>query len=76
LGYEGASSTFTDLFYQPFSLDYKNIICKCYLYYKTVEGYTYFDQFRAVGLKLFIIGSIPDADCNPLKFILYPYNYT
>ena len=76
LGYEVSSSAFTNLFYQPFSLDYKNIICKCYLYYKTVEGYTYFNQFGAVGLKLFIIGSIPDADCNPLKIILYPINYT
>lgn len=76
LGYEADSSTFTSLFYQPFSLDYKNIICKCYLYYKTVEGYTYFNQSRAAGLKLFIIGSIPDADCNPPKFILYPLNYT
>jgi len=74
LGYQGYSSTHH--FYQPFSLDYKNIICKCYLYYKTVEGYTYFNQFGAVGLKLFIIGSIPDADCNPLKIILYPDNYT
>ncbi len=76
LGYQYSSSTFTYLFYQPFSLDYKNIICKCYLYYKTVEGYTYFNQNRAVGLKLFIIGSIPDADCNPPKFNLYPLNYT
>ncbi len=75
LGYQVASSTLTNLFYRPFSLDYKNIICKCYLYYKTVEGYTYFNQFRAAGLKLFIIGSIPDADCNPLKIILYPANY-
>ena len=76
LGYQGTTSTFMCLFYQPFSLDYKNIICKCYLYYKTVEGYTYFNQYRAVGLKLFIIGSIPDADCNPPKFIIYPLNYT
>jgi len=76
LGYLSASSTFTSLFYQPFSLDYKNIICKCYLYYKTVEGYTYFNQARAAGLKLFIIGSIPDADYNPLKIILYPANYS
>ncbi len=76
LGFHTPSSALTALFYQPFSLDYKNIICKCYLYYKTVEGYTYFNQFRAVGLKLFIIGSIPDADCNPLKIILYPANYT
>ena len=75
LGYQSPSSTLTNLFYQPFSLDYKNIICKCYLYYKTVEGYTYFDQLRAAGLKLFIIGSIPDADCNPLKILLYPANY-
>ena len=75
LGNQYASSTFTYLFYQPFSLDYKNIICKCYLYYKTVEGYTNFNQFRAVGLKLFIIGSIPDADCNPLKINLYPVDY-
>mgnify|MGYP001005868091 FL=1 len=74
LGYAYSSST--ALFYRPFSLDYKNIICKCYLYYKTVEGYTYFNQVRAVGLKLFIIGSIPDADCNPLKIHLYPLNYT
>ena len=73
LGYQDSSPT--ALFYQPFSLDYKNIICKCYLYYKTVEGYTYFNQLRAVGLKLFIIGSIPDADYNPLKIILYPVNY-
>jgi hypothetical protein len=75
LGNQYPSSTFTYLFYQPFSLDYKNIICKCYLYYKTVEGYTYFNQYRAVGLKLFIIGCIPDADYNPLKIILYPANY-
>ena len=75
LGHHGSSSALTYLFYQPFSLDYKNIICKCYLYYKTVEGYTYFNQFRAVGLKLFIIGSIPDADCNPLKINLYHLNY-
>jgi len=74
LGYQDSSPT--ALFYQPFSLDYKNIICKCYLYYKTVEGYTYFNQLRAVGLKLFIIGSIPDADYNPPKFILFPANYT
>ena len=73
LGYQSATSA--SHFYEPFSLDYKNIICKCYLYYKTVEGYTYFNQLRAVGLKLFIIGSIPDADYNPLKIILYPANY-
>lgn len=74
LGYQSISSD--PLFYRPFSLDYKNIICKCYLYYKTVEGYTYFNQTRAAGLKLFIIGSIPDADCNPLKINLYALNYT
>ena len=73
LGCSAAGSVLTNLFYQPFSLDYKNIICKCYLYYKTVEGYTYFNQYRAVGLKLFIIGSIPNADCNPLA--LYHANY-
>ena len=76
LGKEYLTSTLAYLFYRPFSLDYKNIICKCYLYYKTVEGYTYFNQFRAAGLKLFIIGSIPNADCNPPKIILYSFYYT
>lgn len=59
-------------FYFPNIVGEKDLICRCYLYYETVKGYTYLNQFYRCGTKIFFLECV---NVNNANATLSVYDY-
>ena len=73
LGYSVYAFEASRQFYFPNIVGEKDLICRCYLYYETVKGYTYLNQFRSCGTKIFFLECV---NINNANATLSAYHYT
>lgn len=73
LGYSTYAYETSLQFYFPNIVGEKDLICRCYLYYETVKGYTYLNQFCRCGTKIFFLECV---NVNNANATLSVFNYT
>jgi len=64
LGYSAYAPATSLQFYFPNIVGEKDLICRCYLYYETVKGYTYLNQFSRCGTKIFFLECVNVNNAN------------
>lgn len=72
LGYSEYRPVTSGQFYFPNIVGEKDLICRCYLYYETVKGYTYLNQFYRCGTKIFFLECV---NVNNANATLSVYDY-
>ena len=72
LGSNGYAYTTSWQFYFPNIVGEKDLICRCYLYYETVKGYTYLNQYCGCGTKIFFLECV---NVNNANATLSVYDY-
>ena len=72
LGNSASTSTTSSQFYFPNIFGEKDLICRCYLYYETVKGYTYLNQFCRCGTNIFFLECV---NVNNANATLSVYDY-